>query len=226
MKRFLSLVLIAVTLLCLCSCGKDEEVAEKTGDNSKPNNSQSHIETTKPTDSNEPTTNDIPTIPMSDNLADFTISIDGTVFKFPCTLQDFIDRGWLPGFANTLDDAKEFDRTIPGGDMCNLVLYNGTKDKKIFALIYNPGKRDIHYLEGTVRGAYKESGSTAEIKIPGGLVLKDDLTPDDLIAALGDDYSNKEHSGVYTYTCKGGHYTFSFIDEKLYWQIETAKQKS
>ena len=225
MKRVLSLMLVVISLLCLSSCGKDDEVAVKPGDNSKPNNSQSQADTTKPSVDEKPTGNDRPTIPMGEALADFTISIFGTVVQFPCKLQDFIDLGWLPGFADNLDDAQKFDRIISGGDMCNLVLYNGSRDVKIFALIYNPGKSDIHYLEGTVRGAYKESGSTAEIKIPGGLILKDDLTPDELIAALGDDYSNREHSEVYTYTCKGGHYTFDFSYDKLYWQIETSKKK-
>jgi hypothetical protein len=223
MKKAIALLLAVTTLLCLCACGKDDQVSETEGNS---NNNQSQVETTKPSENDDPVNDNLPTIPMGDELGDFTISVDGNVIQFPCKLQDLIDRGWLPLFADTLDDAKAFDRIISGGDMCNLALYHGEKDKKIFALIYNPGKNDIHYLDGTVRGAYKEAGSTATITVPGGLVLKDNLTPEELIAALGEDYSNKAHSKVYTYTCSGGHYTFDFSGERLYWQIETAKKKA
>lgn len=161
-----------------------------------------------------------PVIPMSDNLEDFTVSIDGVVYQFPCSMEVFLNDGWLPSGYETKEEAMADERTIEPDDRCNPILYKNDLSMKMYVLQENTTGSTINWLEGTVIGFWQESGSELEMTISGDLVLNQDLTMDKVIEALGE--PDKKTDTTCSYFC-GGHYEFDFNycnSGNVHWRIE------
>lgn len=218
MKKLIALLLAALMCLSLCACGKDDTPGETLStqapggsiDSTAGNNESEQPGSNEET--NAPTT--APSLTLSDDLADFTVSIDGTVYQFPCSVQTMLDDGWNTGFGDQI-----YTREVEPDGKTQFTVYRGDGEdrRSVFVDVYNPGTSARTINECMINIIVKEDEKT-EVILAGDFKLSGSLTPVDIIAQYGEDYSLKQ--GIYTYRFDKGRYLFETEDGHLtYWQI-------
>lgn len=228
MKKLITLLLAVLMCVSLCACGGDAEPSESQsaqnpGTSTNGSNENGSGETTTQGTESTPNTTDpvTPGIPLSDDLADFTVSIDGVVYQLPCSPQVFFDNGWLPESAWVLED----DYVYPGDSTGSLDLYKEGENKEIGLRICNLSKNDKPLRECIVIEIYNEVDTDVEFVLSGGFSLRTNVTDQDVFDAFGSEYSHNEFNGDwYEYTFPGkGSYTFTIKEGYLaYFSIELA----
>ena len=218
MKKLIALLLAALMCLSLCACGEDDTPGEtlatqapggsidSTIGNTESEQAGSDAETTAPTTA--------PGLELSDDLADFTVSIDGTVYQFPCSVQTMLDDGWNTGFGDQI-----YTREVEPGDVTQFAIYRGENEDRRFVFIdvYNPGTSVCTINECMIIQIVKQ-GEETEIILANDFKLSNSLTPEDIITQYGEDYSLDQ--GSYYYRFDNGRYIFEIVDGHLQrWQI-------
>lgn len=92
-------MLAVITSLAMTGCGETESSDEQKDSVSADNQVSQQEESVKADDSmeeikEEETEPPKKTIEMSDNLSDFTFTLDEIVYSLPCQVSDFLDNGW------------------------------------------------------------------------------------------------------------------------------------
>lgn len=213
MKKLIALLLAAVMCLSLVACGGDQKPEDtqsmQNSNTVAPNgNAGESGETTAPvTESTAATT---PGIELSDDLADFTVSIEGVVYQLPCSPQVFFDSGWLPESAWVLED----DYVYPGDSTGSLDLYKEGENKEIGLRICNLSKNDKPLRECIVIEIYNEVDTDVEFTLGGGFALTDAVTEQSVFSVMGSDYTHNEFNGDwYEFSFPGkGSYIFTIKD--------------
>jgi hypothetical protein len=217
MKKLIALLLTVLMCLSLCACGKDNGKTDEVGSSipstgaNGSNSSESSPETT-------PTSAPRPDFQMSDNVEDFTVTINGLVYPLGCDVDVFLNDSWVPKSGYVLED----DYIIPAGETRGVILYNGSKENMVSVKSYYTGADGSAYADGVVLGIHSEDNSTAEVTLSGGLNLNSDLCLQDVVNVFGNDYTHSEFNGDrYVYRFEGkGLYIFTFVDDQLtYWEI-------
>lgn len=118
---------------------------------------------------------------LSDNLFDFQISIDGTVYQFPMEYSEFEAMGWeYSGDSTEILEAGRWD--MPP-DLWHKEGYG------VYVILANPTTEDVSYSESTVSGILLMDAFLAEcdweIMLPGGIQY-DVSNADDIKAAYGE----------------------------------------
>lgn len=217
MKKLIALLLTLLMCLSLFACGKDEGTPDTTGTSNSTTESTSNEQSSSP-EGNKPEATPRPDIQMSDKVDNFTVIIDGLVYQLGCSVEVFLNDGWIPESGYVLEE----DYTVPSGETRGVVFYKGDKDKTISVKSYYPAEEASAYREGIVLGIHSESGSTADVELAGGLILNESLTLQDVINVFGNDYTYSKFNGdryVYRFESKGL-YIFTFEDDHLtYWEF-------
>lgn len=225
MKKVAALFLAIAMCACLLACGKDE----------MPNESQPVSNTGTPTgnesepgEATAPATESMPSTPalteseltLTNDLADLIVSIDGSVYQLPCTVQSLLDDGWQ------LDLGKKSDtqEINPSRDI-SLHLYRGEKDeyRGIYVVARNLGDSACPINECTIVriAAVNLVSDSAEAIFAGDFQLSEDLTLDDIIAQYGEGTPKDQMGDIwYHYGFERGYYVFAIEDNHLsWWQI-------
>lgn len=224
MKNLITLLLAALMCLSLCACGKDDTPGESqsaqnptTGNEGTPTQS-----TPSETESASATTAPITSgIELSDDLADFTVSIEGVVYQLPCSPQIFLDNGWLPESDWVLED----DYLYPGDSTGSIDLYKEGENKEIGLRICNLSKTEKPLSEVIVIGIYNEVDTDVEFTLSGGFALTNSITEATVFSVMGSDYTHNEFNGDrYSYSLPGkGSYEFAIKDGVLsYFEMKLA----
>ncbi len=115
---------------------------------------------------------------LSDNIYDFNIKLNGTVYKFPEALTNFENAGWVI-------DADKKAETVEAQDSIELPAQNDTG--YITLHIYNDGDTAKAVSECQVGGitlSFNRSNSYT-IELSKGIVISEDTTMDDIAAIWG-----------------------------------------
>lgn len=221
MKKLIALLLAVLMCLSLCACGEDSESGETQAPNTSDHSSTTAptagqtdgaVETTAPV--TQPTTQ--PGLALSDDLADFTVSIEGVVYQLPCGVDQLLNNGWSEG--------REYTYEVKAGDTVTMELYLNDTNKSIGVEVFNPGTETRTYNECIIR-QIKEStfGGDCEVLIAGGFDVHAADTYQTVTGALGGEenehYNNSTSYGLY-YQYENGHYLFQNLDESAHtWAI-------
>lgn len=216
MKKLIALLLAVLMCLSLCACGKDSASVETQAPPNQPQNTNPAPEqnNTAPTEGGNTETPSKPGIALSDDLADFTVSIDGTVYQFPCSVQSMLDDGWKSGLGDQL-----YTREVEPDEDIQFALFRGEIEdsRPIFIHAYNPGKSARPINECMIVQITEESDKT-EVILAGGFKLSDNLTLEDIIDQYGEGSSEESHGeNWYKYYFDSGYYVFVIKDGHFSW---------
>ncbi len=168
MKKLLAILLCMIlsATFILTSCGNDDDVQKgqspeewKNAKDDTQDNADEKADETEKEQKKEPLTE------VSDDLYDFHISIDGTVYQFPCTYSDFEKNGWTFGNSDITKD------TIVEGNISKSSINFVNGESKITITFANPFDKDTPYKDCPVIGvmideytkdAYVAKGITVE----------------------------------------------------------------
>jgi hypothetical protein len=213
MKKWIALLLAAMMCLSLWACGED--TPDKTQPNGTVNNQGGNNNpTTAPTaESTQPTT--APGIPLSDDPSDFTFSIDGVVYQFPCSPQVFFANGWLPVMDWILEDDYEYPADAKG----IIALYKEGENKKFDLRVCNLSKNAEPLSEVIVIGISGYTGTDVEIVLGGGFTLTSTATAEDVHSFMEnyDASINFDVDVSEIIFSKKGNYVFTYKNEVLYY---------
>lgn len=215
MKKWIALLLAAMMCLSLCACGED--TPDKTQPNETVNNQGgANAPTDGQTDgtgeATTPTTQ--PGLELSDDLSDFTVSIDGSVYQFPCSVQSMLDDGWQSGLGDQL-----YTREVEADEDIQFAIFRGNIEdsRPVFINVYNPGKSARTINECIVIQITEESDKT-EVILAGDFKLSNSLTLEDIIHQYGEGSSEESHGeNWYKYYFDSGYYVFVIKDGHLSW---------
>lgn len=216
MKKGFSLFLaITICAWLFAGCADDGAAAPSTGAvagiESTPPATESLPSTTEPIDSELALTND---------LADLIVSIDGSVYQLPCTVQSLLDDGWQSNLGEEI-----YTKEIHPNRDISFHLFRGEEDesRRIYAVARNLGDSACPVNECTIVriAAANLVSDSAEAILAGGFKLSDDLTLDDIIAQYGEGVPKEQLDEIwYHYGFESGYYVFSIDDNRLtWWQI-------
>ena len=214
MKKWIALLLAAVMCLSLCACGGNSASGETQApaeNNQGSTNTPTAGQTEGTPETTAPTTQ--PGIPLSDDLSDFTVSIDGVVYQLLCSPLVFFNNGWLPEMDWVLED----DYLYPGDSTGIMVLYKEGENKEIGLRVCNTSKNDKPLSKCIVIGIYNEMDTDVEFTLGGGFALTNNTTDETVFSVMGKDYTDN-NGDWYDYLIDGtgtGHYEFSFKDGHL-----------
>lgn len=218
MKRKIALLLALFLCLSMLGCEKDPSESDGFKDSDVADTDHGDTTQTDPTNENAATATPIsrPDFQMSNNPIDFTVTIDGLVYQFPCDIEVFLNDGWIPKSGYVLED----DYEVSSGETCGVVMYRGSAENKVTVWAYYPetGK----YSSGIAYRLCSEADSTVDVELAGGIKLTADLTPQDIFEVFGSDYTYSKFDGDrYVYRLEGkGLYIFTFVDDSLtYWEF-------
>ena len=209
MKKWSTLFLAVLMCLSLCACGGNSTSGDVQGDNQTTTSSEDNAvaEQTEPVATESTAAPAQPSLEMSDDWADFTVSIDGTVYQFPCAVQTFLDDGWQPRLEWVLED----DYMVEPGQTANVDIYRKSDSETIFLLVYNQGNKACKFNECTVFGVQLSSSNNVAVEFSGGLKLGATVTAEDMLAM--DEGFRNEGFGVVVYAITGKSYTFNIDTE-------------
>lgn len=160
-------------------------------DDSNPNNSYISLKNPNPITDGNPQINSGPAV-MSDNLFDYTVEIEGTVFKFPCKYEDFTNAGWTISSSNYSPDKK-----LNGNS--NDSFYMSKDGKKILVYSYNTSGNAVAIKDCPIGGVEWTVGSGINATLAKGITAKS--SADDIISAFGtaDDRNNLSNYTILYY---------------------------
>ena len=199
-KKFLVIILAAI-LLTACGGGTNDDIAiSGNPDNNVSDNSSEETEAPAPTR---------PDIAMSDNLEDFTVSLNGLVYQFPCDVQIFLDDGWAPE-AGAVSRGVLTKSRNPDEDMFVTVYYKEDPDNHV-DLFFWTGNGESKSLEDSQVSGVGFISSKTEFVLPGGFRFVEGVTTkDDVIAKYGGNGTNYKFSknSYYQFFESGDTYDF------------------
>lgn len=116
-------------------------------------------------------------VQMSDDPMDFTVGLEGTVYKLPCSYDALTAEGWSLSDENALVGAGDY-----------LLCEMNRNGKAITVYVYNTTEDDIAITECTVGGFEVKRDSGVAFELSGGISLSSTL--DGIVKAYGEpDYS-------------------------------------
>ena len=132
-------------------------------------------------------------IEMSDELFDYTVSIEGTVYQFPCQYQVFVDDGWTISSSDVRDTTKILAEDYVFFQMAN----NG---KVIWLYSYNMSGNSKQLKDCFVGGIQFDAYNKAEVKLAKDICLTS--TIEEVLEAFGtpNDRYDGENSISLTYS--------------------------
>lgn len=222
MKKLIALLLAALMCLSLCACGEDEKPAEtpsmqnnNTGISS--GNENESGEATAPATESTPATTapSEPGLELSDDLADFTVSIEGVVYQLPCGVDQLLNNGWSEG--------REYTYEVAANKSGALELWNEA-GKSIRIAVWNPGPDPKTYNECMIwkigESIWASDSEDATVLVAGGFEISADFSEQEVIAAFGGEenehYNNTTSYGL-NYDYETGNYLFKGQSES--WNI-------
>lgn len=218
MKKLIALLLAVLMCLSLCACGEDD-----TPDNTQPNgtvnnqggnNNPTNGQTNAPTaESTQPTT--IPGLTLSDDPSDFTFSIDGIVYQFPCSPLVFFANGWLPVMDWILEDDYEY----PADSKGVIDLYKEGENKKFSLRVCNLSKNAKPLSDVIVIGISGYTNTDVEIALGGGFTLTSTAKVEDVHSFM-ENYGASINFDIDVSEInfsKKGNYVFTYKNEVLYY---------
>lgn len=224
MKKVVALLLAVAMCACLCAHGEGEQPNESqsipstgtpAGNESEPG------ETTTPATESASFTSAVTesVSDQGDDLADLVVSIDGSVYQLPCTVQLLLDDGWQ---LTSDDQLRTKEKQIYPYNDVQFVLFRGEEDdfRRIYIYAYNYGTSACSINECTAFriAAINGINDSAEVILAGGFKLNDSLTLDDIIAQYGEGVPEDQLGDIwYMYYFEKGIYTFAIKDNYLTW---------
>lgn len=171
----LLVILLAAVLLTACGGEKNDDIATPGNPDNVSDNSAKETEAPAPTR---------PDIQMSDNLEDFTVSLNGLVYQFPCDVQIFLDDGWAPE-AGAVSRGVLTNIRNPDEEMYVTFYYKEDPDNHI-DLFFWTGNGERKSLEDSQVSGVGFISSKTEFVLPGGFRFVEGVTTkDDVIAQYG-----------------------------------------
>lgn len=216
MKKGIALLLAIAMCACLFACGKDTVSGETQAPNTNNQGGTTAEQTEGAAETTAPVTQPVtqPGLALSDNLEDFTVSIDGSVYQFPCSVQSMLDDGWQSGLGDQL-----YTREVEPNEDIQFAIFRGDIEdsRPVFINVYNPGKSTRTVNECIIIQITEQNDKT-EVILAGDFKLSDSLTLDDIIAQYGEG-SSEESNGEnwYKYYFDSGYYVFVIKDGHLSW---------
>jgi len=131
---------------------------------------------------------------MSDDLFDFTVKIDGDVFKLPVSLEVFMSYGWKP--------TRELTGTLLPGDDFSLDFgsrFMFTRDDSYISVTLANMSDEVRYISKSTIIGLSTIFTNATIELPHG-IRKGTSTMDDVLSAFGDPYETSENTWSGTLT--------------------------
>lgn len=150
--------------------GKGESTTQTTG--AETNNTKSDVE-------------------MSDKLFDFTLNVEGTVFKLPCKYAEFTAAGWTISSSGYSDST-----TIKGNSYDSFTM--SSNGKKITVLSYNMSGNTKAIKDCLVGGISWEAYNGVDIKMAKGITITS--TVDEIITAFGTPNSRNDYDDYVSLT--------------------------
>lgn len=217
MKKGFSLFL-AITMCAwlFAGCTDEGSAAPSTGTVAGNESTPPAAETLPPTTTESAESE----LALTNDLADLIVSIDGTVYQLPCTVQTLLDDGWQSDLGEEIY-TKELNRSRD----ISFHLFRGEKDscRRIYVVAHNLGDSACPINECTIVriAAANLVSDSAEAILAGGFKLSEDLTLDDIIAQYGEGVPKEQLDEIwYHYGFESGYYVFSIDDNRLtWWQI-------
>lgn len=159
-KKLLAILLVCIICLCFAACGNDS------------NNTDSAIDSSDDAviDNKTDTANTYKGIEMSDELYDFTVKIDGTVYTVPAQLSDFLNSGWKYSY----DNPEETDVAGENFESDSFENENGSLRFSVINLSGNTRKFKNCKI-GTLDYSFSEWNNCI-IELAKGLILEKDKT--------------------------------------------------
>lgn len=168
---------LAALIILICM------VAMKGGDGPDPTAPAQTIAPTTQTGSTGPTTQTeatAPTVPeptLSDDLFDYTVQIDGTVFRLPCGFDELTAAGWTISSTDYHDGFK-----VKGGGTEHFTMTcNG---RKLYVSAHNPGGNATEIRDCRIVGFSWDADYGIDGQLPKGISARS--TADEIIAAYGE----------------------------------------
>lgn len=237
MKRFLSIIMVALLAVCMTACeskptdggnGESSSVGTKRGPAtaskeetessevesvaSETEDTASEVESEKESDTESKKDSDKDgskpanktDIKLSDDLFDFTVEIDGTVYQFPMKSTDFVALGW------ELDDFYELEEEFDSNSYY-FAYYENENDLELCFYITNFAKSAVPFEDTYIAGVNIDTYDFEEedydrVKFPKDIQIgkstADDIkkafgTPDDTYEPDDRDYVTMTYSKDY-----------------------------
>ena len=220
MKKLIALLLAALMCLSLCACGEDDTPDEsQSAPNPSTDNVGSPMQSTPQGTESTPvtTTPPVPGLELSDDLADFTVSIEGVVYQLPCGVDQLLNNGWHE------DTGREYTYEVAANKSVALELWNES-GKSISIAVWNPGPDTKTYNECMIwkisESICASDSEDATVLVAGGFEISADSSEQEVIAAFGGEenehYSNTTSYGL-DYDYEAVDYLFKGLSES--WNI-------
>lgn len=174
-KKLIAILMACIMCLCLVACGNKSN-------NDNPIDSSDDAVTDNKTD----TSSTYKGVEMSDELYDFTVKIDGTVYTVPAQLSDFLNSGWKYSYDNP-------EETDVAGENFESASFENEKGTLRFSVINLSGntKKFKDCKIGTLDYSFSEWNNCI-IELAKGLVLeKDKTTVQNVLDKLGEPTENR-----------------------------------
>ena len=208
MKKLIALLLAALMCLSLCACGEDDTPDEsQSAPNPSTDNVGSPTQSTPQGTESTPvtTTPPVPGLELSDDLADFTVSIEGVVYQLPCGVDQLLNNGWHE------DTGREYTYEVAANKSVALELWNES-GKSISIAVWNPGPDTKTYNECMIwkisESIWASDSEAATVLVAGGFEISADSSEREVIAAFGGE-ENEHYSNTTSY---GLHYDYEAVD--------------
>ena len=159
----------------------------------------------------------MPGLELSDDLADFTVSIEGVVYQLPCGVDQLLNNGWHE------DTGREYTYEVAANKSVALELWNES-GKSISIAVWNPGPDTKTYNECMIwkisESIWASDSEDATVLVAGGFEISADSSEQEVIAAFGGEenehYSNTTSYGL-DYDYEAVDYLFKGLSES--WNI-------
>lgn len=177
----LGAVLAALVIAILVMASKGGEKKDPTPTDTTPTATQ--------TEATEPATE--PTDELSDDLFDYTVQIEGTVYRLPCTFEALTAAGW------TISSSGDHDGLpVKGGGTEQFTM--SANGKRLSVSVYNPSGNATAIKDCPVVGLSWEAGSGIDGQLPQGITVHSGI--DEIIAAFGTPADRSEGAGYVSLT--------------------------
>lgn len=218
MKRPAALLLAALMCLSLFGCGSESSSGNTAAPGTPGAADHSSTETPAPAEQESTEPEPTPGIALSDDLADFTVSIDGTVYQFPCSVQSLLDDGWQ----SVSGDSFYTMEVSPGRSVQTYIYREKGKDHRadLSIIVNTPGDSACPATECVITYISQAYDDETEVILAGGFKLTQDLTLADITDRFGEGQWDSRNI-YYQYTFATVKYTFKIKENHLdWWSIE------
>lgn len=195
LKKTLIIGLTFILLLNIAGCSKNNDKEDNT---TNTNNQEQQ---------NDDTSNS-----LFNEVDCWSIFIDGEIYTFPMTYEEFIGKGWI-----VTDKRYEDYKMVGKSTSDNFNADHNQKDITVGLILRNFGNDDLDYRECHVVGINIEyTGSDMpKVEMPGGFVLNEQPTLEEIQKAFGkeDDYSGNRKFYAYDGQIYSRYWRFDFTVE-------------